>query len=195
LLLETLQPGGLSMDILRHPNHKVDWFDCMFYSFVTLTSLGCGDMVPISAQCRSLSVLEAVSGLCTSLSWRTSCQLVCSPQMRSSVIRKTPVQHGFRAEDIAAARADLTLAEGQLKQTEVRWAEREVLSPAAAAVETMDLRPGDLLPANSPVAQLLEGDQLYLMVYVPETQIGDVQIGKAAQIRVDSSLGKRSRLT
>jgi hypothetical protein len=63
LLLETLQPGGLSMDSARHPNHKVDWFDCMFYSFVTLTSLGYGDMVPISAQCRSLSVLEAVSGI------------------------------------------------------------------------------------------------------------------------------------
>ena len=63
LLLETLQPGGLSMDIARHPNHKVDWFDCMFYSFVTLTSLGYGDMVPISPQCRSLSVLEAVSGI------------------------------------------------------------------------------------------------------------------------------------
>ena len=63
LLLETLQPGGLSMDIARHPNHKVDWFDCMFYSFVTLTSLGYGDMVPISPQCRSLSVLEAASGI------------------------------------------------------------------------------------------------------------------------------------
>jgi len=63
LLLETIQPGGLSMDVVRHPNHTVDWFDCMFYSFVTLTSLGYGDMVPISAQCRSLSVLEAVSGI------------------------------------------------------------------------------------------------------------------------------------
>jgi hypothetical protein len=63
LLLETIQPGGLSMDVARHPNHKLDWFDCMFYSFVTLTSLGYGDMVPISAQCRSLSVLEAVSGI------------------------------------------------------------------------------------------------------------------------------------
>ena len=63
LLLETIQPGGLSMDVARHPNHRVDWFDCMFYSFVTLTSLGYGDMVPISAQCRSLSVLEAVSGI------------------------------------------------------------------------------------------------------------------------------------
>jgi Ion channel len=63
LLLETLQPGGLSMDPGRHPKHTVDWFDCMFYSFVTLTSLGYGDIVPIGAQVRSLSILEAVSGI------------------------------------------------------------------------------------------------------------------------------------
>src|SRR5215471_6549966 len=95
-------------------------------------------------------------------------------------------QHGFRAEDIAAARADLTLAEGQLKEAEARWTEREVRSPAAAVVETLDLRPGDLLAANSPVAQLLESDQLYLMVYVPETQIGSVGVGQSADISVDT---------
>jgi multidrug resistance efflux pump len=101
-----------------------------------------------------------------------------------AVAQKT--QRGFRAEDIAATRAELTLAEGQLKETEARWAEREVRAPAAAVVETMDVRPGDLLAANVPIAQLLEADQLYLMVYVPETQIGGVAIGKSAQIRVDT---------
>jgi len=63
MLLETLQPGALSMDSARHPNHEVDWFDCMFFSFVTLTSTGYGDMVPVTAQGRSLSILEAVSGI------------------------------------------------------------------------------------------------------------------------------------
>jgi len=105
-----------------------------------------------------------------------------------AVAEKT--QHGFRTEDIAAARAELTLAEGQLKEAEARWAEREVRAPAVAVVETMDLRPGDLLPANSPVAQLLEADQLYLMVYVPETQIGSVQIGETAQLHVDTFPGR-----
>ena len=95
-------------------------------------------------------------------------------------------QRGFRSEDIAAARAELTLAEGQLKEAQARWAEREVRAPAAAVVETMDLRPGDLLSANSPVAQLLESDQLYLMVYVPETQIGSASVGQTAQIHVDT---------
>ena len=41
----------------------MDWFDCVFYSFVTLTSLGYGDIVPMTAQARSLSILEAVSGI------------------------------------------------------------------------------------------------------------------------------------
>jgi hypothetical protein len=51
------------MNAARHANHKIDWFDTMFYSFVTLTSLGYGDIVPMTAQARSLSILEAVSGI------------------------------------------------------------------------------------------------------------------------------------
>ena len=99
-------------------------------------------------------------------------------------------QHGFRAEEIASSRAELTRAEGELKSMQARWAEREVRAPAGAVVESMDLRPGDLLPANAPIAKLLESDQLYLMVYVPETQIAGVHVGQKADVRVDSWSGK-----
>ncbi len=63
MLLVTIQPGAIVMDAARHPNHTMDWFDCVFYSFVTLTSLGYGDIIPLTAQARSLSILEAVSGI------------------------------------------------------------------------------------------------------------------------------------
>lgn len=63
LLLVTVQPDAIVMNVPRHPNHQMDWFDCVFYSFVTLTSLGYGDIVPMSEQARSLSILEAVSGI------------------------------------------------------------------------------------------------------------------------------------
>jgi ion channel len=63
MLLETLQPGALAMDAIRHPNHQMDWFDCVFYSYATVTTLGYGDIVPITAQARSLSILEAISGV------------------------------------------------------------------------------------------------------------------------------------
>ena len=96
------------------------------------------------------------------------------------------VEHGFRAEDIAAARADMQRAEGELKLAEARYAEREVRSPTNAVVEVLDLRPGDLVPANSPVAKLLEADQLYVIVYVPQSQIGSVRIGQTVDVTVDA---------
>lgn len=44
--------------------HLLDWFDCVFYSFVTLTSRGYSDIVPMAAaQAWSLSILEAASGI------------------------------------------------------------------------------------------------------------------------------------
>lgn len=61
LLLETLQPNAFV--ISHHPGQVIQWADCLFYSFVTLTSLGYGDIVPMTAHARSLSVLEAVSGI------------------------------------------------------------------------------------------------------------------------------------
>lgn len=96
------------------------------------------------------------------------------------------VEHGFRAEDIAAARADLQRAEGELKLAEAHYAEREVYSPANAVIEVLDLRPGDLVPANSPVAKLLEADQLYAMVYVPQGEIGKVRVGQTVEVKVDA---------
>jgi hypothetical protein len=61
-LLVTIHPGAIVMDAARHPNPRMDWSDCVFYSFVTLTSQGNGDIVAMTAQARSLSILEAVSG-------------------------------------------------------------------------------------------------------------------------------------
>jgi len=62
MLLVILQPGALWLDSARHPNHQVDWADCMFYSFITLTTTGYGDIIPVTANSRSLAILEALSG-------------------------------------------------------------------------------------------------------------------------------------
>jgi HlyD family secretion protein len=93
---------------------------------------------------------------------------------------------GSRAEDIAFAKADLLSAEGALKEQQTLWDEREVKSPSFATVEVLDIRPGDLLPANAAIARLLEADQFFLVVYVPQDQIGRVQVGQQAEVYVDS---------
>ena len=107
-------------------------------------------------------------------------------QLNAAKAVQQRTERGFRKEEIAAARADVLRAEGELKQAESRWAEREVRAPSNASVEVMDLRPGDLLPANAVVARLLESDQLFVMVYVPESKIGLVQVGQKAAVKVDA---------
>ena len=95
-------------------------------------------------------------------------------------------ERGSRPEDIAMAKAQMISAEGDLKEAESQWDEREVKSPASAVVEVMDIRPGDLLPANTTVAKLLESDQLFVVVYVPQGMIGRVRLGQDAEVRVDA---------
>src|SRR5262249_17801310 len=64
--------------------------------------------------------------------------------------------------------------------------ETQVVAPTAATVEVLDVRPGDLVAPNTPVATLLERDQIYVRIYIPETELGHVQLGQKAEVRVDS---------
>lgn len=88
-------------------------------------------------------------------------------------------ERGNRKEDVEAAKAAFALEKA-------RYRERQVVAPSAATVEVLDVRPGDLIAPNTPIATLLERDQIYVRIYIPETQIGHVQLGEKAEIRVDS---------
>lgn len=42
--------------------HEIASFECYYYSFVTLTTLGYGDFVPVAKYARILAIMEAVTG-------------------------------------------------------------------------------------------------------------------------------------
>jgi multidrug resistance efflux pump len=115
------------------------------------------------------------------------------------------LQRGYRPEEIASAEArylqaqatldkyvrgnrseDVDAAQAAMAYDEARFRERQVLAPTAASVEVLDVRPGDLIAPNTPVATLLERDEIYVRIYIPETEIYRVHVGQKAQITVDS---------
>jgi multidrug resistance efflux pump len=96
------------------------------------------------------------------------------------------VERGARKEDIDAARAQLDRARAALQQIEVQLGELEVTAPADAFVEILQVRPGELINPNSPIATLVEVDRLWVRVYVPEPEKGNVQLGKEVSVTVDS---------
>ncbi len=95
-------------------------------------------------------------------------------------------QRGNRPEDIASARAAVVREQGQLDYLERQRQDLVVRAPADGVIQTIDLRPGDLVAAGQPVTTILEPDQIWVRVYVPETRLGLVHLGQRAWIRVDT---------
>jgi len=107
-------------------------------------------------------------------------------QARTAAETLHELERGNRPEDIAVAAATLEGEERQLAYLERQRTETVVRAPAAGVIESMDLRPGDLVGANQPVAKMLEPSQLWVRVYVPEPQLGRVSVGQKAGITVDT---------
>ncbi|HTT33531.1 MAG TPA: efflux RND transporter periplasmic adaptor subunit [Methylomirabilota bacterium] len=115
------------------------------------------------------------------------------------------LQRGYRPEEIASAEARYRQTQATLEMMErgnrrediahakaayeydlARFRERQVTAPSAAIVEVLDVRPGDLIAPNTPIATLLEKDQIYVRIYIPETEYGRIKLGQKAEVRVDS---------
>ena len=100
------------------------------------------------------------------------------------------VKAGSRVEDIKAAQGAVEAARGKLDAISTMIDELVIKAPRDCRVESLDLRPGDILAPNAPAATLLEDDQLYVRIYVPETHIGHLAVGQDVPITVDSFPGK-----
>jgi multidrug resistance efflux pump len=98
---------------------------------------------------------------------------------------------GFRREDIESARGRFAEAQGSVAELDARLREAELTAPADAVVEVVSVRPGDLVPAGRIVITMLEASQLWVKVYIPETDLAHVRLGQPATVRVDS-FGNRS---
>ena len=93
---------------------------------------------------------------------------------------------GSRPEDIRVARAQVDAAKARVAQIQVMLDELVVKAPRAARVEALDLRPGDILAPNAPAATLLEEGELYVRIYVPETELGRIAVGQGVPVHVDT---------
>ncbi len=63
LWLELLHPGSFEIRAQVNPNKIVDYSDFVLFSFATLTTLGYGDITPLTHLAQVLSVLESMIGV------------------------------------------------------------------------------------------------------------------------------------
>lgn len=93
---------------------------------------------------------------------------------------------GSRSEDERQARAVFDEAQSRLAYLHRQLAETEVRSPSRGLVQTLDLRPGDIVLPNQGVVAILEPAELWVRVFVPETRLGLVHVGQQVSFFIDT---------
>ncbi len=62
-LLETIEPGSFLLNVERTAHDSVGFRQLLYFSFMTLTSVGYGDLTPVTDRAQSLVILEGVAGV------------------------------------------------------------------------------------------------------------------------------------
>jgi voltage-gated potassium channel Kch len=61
ILVAQLHPGSFSYNVGRPPVRLIS-FDAFYFSFITLTTVGYGDITPVTHIARTLAMTEAMTG-------------------------------------------------------------------------------------------------------------------------------------
>ncbi len=105
-------------------------------------------------------------------------------------------------QNVAAAKAryDLLLAgtrperltqiRAQLAELDAHLAEMKIVAPTNCVLEVLNVKVGDVLAPNQPLATLLFTNHIWVRVFVPEPWLGHLQLGDAVKVRVDAFPGK-----
>ncbi len=93
---------------------------------------------------------------------------------------------GPRKEDIAAAEAKLKALEAALQHAESELKDTKLYAPSDGIIRDRILEPGDMAFPQKPVYTLALTDPLWIRAFVPETDLGRLQLGMKAEIKTDS---------
>lgn len=93
---------------------------------------------------------------------------------------------GPRAEQIAAQRAVVEQGRASLATAEAALSKGELRAPLAGVVTVRHREPGEIVPPGGAVLTVLDRDDRWVRIYVPEDRVGSVQLGAPATIRSDT---------
>ncbi len=95
-----------------------------------------------------------------------------------------------RQQDFAAAQAQLAQAQANRRYLEVLAGHNTITSPTDGVVQSKNIEPGEVVAAGASIYTVINPQDIWLRVYIPEDQIGRVRVGQAARVTVDSFPGR-----
>lgn len=90
-----------------------------------------------------------------------------------------------RDDEIKAARASVESAKATLAQADWRLRQKTIASPVTGQVADTLFVKGEWVPAGQPVVSLLPPQNLKIRFFVPEPDLGRLQLGQTVQLQCD----------
>jgi HlyD family secretion protein len=101
------------------------------------------------------------------------------------------LEAGSRSEDIASAQARVAELEAKVQEMKANLEESVIKAPEKALVEVLAVRKGDVVAPNQAVLRVLRADDLWVKVYVPETDLGKLRLRQTVEVTIDSYPDRR----
>jgi HlyD family secretion protein len=100
------------------------------------------------------------------------------------------LEMGAMPEQVAAVQAQVEMARAALETLYLKQQKLALTAPITGLVLERPMEVGELALPGSPLMTLADLDKLTLTVYVPENQLGQVQIGQPVAVTVDAYPGR-----
>jgi len=96
------------------------------------------------------------------------------------------VETGPRAERIAAQRAVVAQAEAAVRQAEAQLGNAVIRAPFTGVVTVKHRGAGETAAPGAPVLTIMNLDDRWVRIFIPENRLGGVRLGDTASISADS---------
>ncbi len=110
---------------------------------------------------------------------------VAEAEQRLALVRQGP-----RQEEIAQARARLAQAVAAVELARTRLGYATLVAPLNGVVLSHNIEAGEYVAAGTPVVTVGDLDDLWVRVYINETDLGRVKLGQPADVTTDTYPGK-----
>jgi HlyD family secretion protein len=88
---------------------------------------------------------------------------------------------------LEAAQADVANAQANQDQIQAQLDDLDITSPIDGVVLDRIAEPGEVLSSGKIILTVINLDDVYLRGYIPEGQIGEIRVGQAAKVYLDSN--------
>jgi HlyD family secretion protein len=116
---------------------------------------------------------------------------VAEAQARSVGERLRALEIGPREERVTAQRAEVARSSANLQALEAGLAKTVARAPFAGIATVRHREPGEVVAPGSPAITLMNPDDRWVRIYIPENRVGRVRLGQPAAITSDSYPAKR----